>query len=196
MSDSGVGLQPARPSTPATPLLNRSMDSLFRIGDPQQQLNGRITVQYRSPGSLQTVHDAAVYIYGVPSTSPGLPSRVLLARISAELKAHMAVLRENSSATLVLTAHLLPEPGAVDPDVEAVARLRDLMLVQLANEHEIEASEVMEVLNSMRDENGRLVLVNKFHSCDNATTAFEIRYRLDTERQSITPSERSGRLYH
>jgi hypothetical protein len=144
---------------------------------------------------MQAVQDAAVYILRVPPTSLELPSRLLLERIYVELKAHIAVLRANSSATLVLTAHLLPEFGAVDPDVEAGARLRDLSLAQLANDREIESSEVMEVLNSVRDDRGRLVLVNKLRFRNNAAVAFEIHYQEDAERHSITPSDRSESLF-
>lgn len=126
---------------------------------------------------MQTVHDAAVYILHMPSASPGVPAHSLLARTTSELRAHIGLLRTNSSARLVLIARLLPEPGTVDPYVETIARLRDLSLHQLANEREIEALEVIDMLNCVRDKTGRLMLVNKLRSRNNATGAFEIRYQ-------------------
>ena len=153
----------------------------------QQQLGSRITFQERMSGTLQIVHDAAVYILHVPSPSPGLTSHSLAARITAELRAHIDVLRANSSATLVLTARLLPESGTVGLDVEAMARLRDLSLLQLANEREIEMSELMDMLDSVSDSMGRLVLVNKFRSGNSATVALRVRYQAYADRQGLRP---------
>ena len=95
------------------------------------------------------------------------------------------MLRASSCATLILTANLLPEPGAVDPSVEAKARLQDLSLLQLANEREIEIMELMEMLNSVRDSTGQLVLVNKHRSRNNAMVAFEVRYQTYGDRQEL-----------
>ena len=143
----------------------------------QPQLSARITVQKRAPGTPQTINDAAVYILRLPSPSPGVPSHSLPAQIIAELRAHLSVLRASSYATLILTPRLLPEPGTVDPDVEAIARLRDLSLLQLANEREIEMAELVDILNSVRDSMGRLVVVNKLRSRNNATVALGVKYQ-------------------
>ncbi|KAL8747707.1 MAG: hypothetical protein Q9190_000448 [Brigantiaea leucoxantha] len=140
-------------------------------------LGSRITIQQRVPGTPQSVHDAAVYILRLPSPLPGLPSHQLPARIGAELRAHIGVLRANRRATLVLTARLLPEPGSVEPDVEVMARLRDLSLFQLANDREMETLELLDMLNGVTDSKGRLVLVNKLRSRNNTTIALEIRYQ-------------------
>lgn len=114
-----------------------------------------------------------------------MPSESLPARIIAELRAHIGVLRASSCATLVLTARLLPEPGTVDPDVEAIARLRDLSLLQLANEREMEMLELMDILNSVRDSMGRLVLVNKLRSRNNATVAFKVQYQAYADHHDL-----------
>lgn len=159
----------------------------LRPGEMQQNFSSRITVQQRDPGTLQSVHDAAVYILHLPSPSPGMPSHSLGTRIVAELRAHIGVLRASSCAELVLTARLLPEPGAVDPDVEAIARLRDLSLLQLANEREIEMVELMDMLNSVRDSLGRLVLVNKLRSRNNTTVVFKVQYQAYTDRHELRP---------
>lgn len=159
-----------------------------RPGEIRRQLSSRITVQQRAPGTTQSIYDAAVYILRLPSRSPGVPSHSLPARIIAELRAHIDVLRMSSGATLVLTARLLPEPSTVGPDVEAVARLRDLSLLQLANEREIEMLKLMDMLNSVRDSMGRLVLVNKLSSPNNATVALEVRYQAYADRHDLRPA--------
>lgn len=170
----------------ATPnSLSRASTPGPKSNEMRQQLNCRITIQQRAPGTPQSVYDAAVYILRLPSPSPAMPSESLPARIIAELRAHIGVLRASSGATLVLIARLLPEPGTVDPDVEAIARLRDLSLLQMANEREMEITELMEILNSVRDSMGRLVLVNKLRSRTNATVAFQVRYQAYADRHEL-----------
>ena len=172
------------PPTTPTSLSGASTPGL-KPGEMRQQLGSRITVQQRTPSTPQSVYDAAVYILRLPSPATGVPSHSLPAHIVAELKAHIGVLRANSCATLVLVAYLLPEPGTMNPSVEAKARLRDLSLLQLANEREIEILELMEMLNSVRDSTGRLVIINKHCSRDNAMVAFEVRYQTYADRQEL-----------
>jgi hypothetical protein len=143
----------------------------------QQQLSSSITVQQRFPGTPQSILDAAVYIVHLPLPLPGVPSHTIPAQIIAELNAHVGVLRANNSAALVLTARLLPEPGTVDSHVESIVRLRNLLLNQLANEQEMEPLDLVDIINSVRDSMGRLVLINKLSSHDNAIIAFEVRYQ-------------------
>ena len=142
-----------------------------------RELGTRITVQKRVPGTQQTVKDAAVYIIHLPAPSAGTPSHTFPARILAELRAHLGVLRANrTSVTLILAPRLLPEPGTVDPDVEAIARLRDLSQLQLANEHEMEMGELVEMVNSVHDSMGWLVVANKLRSRNGITVALGIKY--------------------
>lgn len=154
-------------------------------------LGARITIQKRAPGALQIVKDAAVYILGLRSSSPGGPPPTLSKQITTELRAHLSVLRTNTSATLILAPRLLPEPGTVDPDIEATARLRDLSLLQLANEREMEMDELVEMVNSLRDSIGRLVVVNKLRSFTSSTVALGVKYQAysdghdDTEPTSL-----------
>ena len=114
-----------------------------------------------------------------------MPSLLLPTRITAELSAHIGVLRASSRATLILIARLLPEPGTVDPNVEAIARVRDLSLLQMANEREIEMVELIDMLNGVRDSMGRLVVVNKLRSRNDATIAMEVRYQAYGDRQAV-----------
>lgn len=173
----GTGLFP----NPNTIFSSPSTPDASGRSEPTNPPSHRITVQQRTVGSPQSVPDAAVYIIQLPSTSPGMTVEASLAQTTAELRAHMGVLRANNFATLVLTARLLPEPGSVDPTVEATARVRDLSLVQLANGREIEAAEIENLLDSVRDSAGRLVPVNKLRSRNNATVAFEIRYQASSD---------------
>ncbi|KAL4931567.1 uncharacterized protein BDV17DRAFT_239850 [Aspergillus undulatus] len=143
-------------------------------------LNPNITIQHRPPTTAQTVTDATVYILHLPSPLPTLSYSSLATRIAAELRAHLDVLRSNPSATLILTPRLLPETigaGAVNSDVEASARLRDLALLQLANEREIEMGDFMSILNSVSDSLGRLVVVNKIRSRECAIVLVEVKYQ-------------------
>lgn len=103
--------------------------------------------------------------------------RSLSPQITAELKAHLGVLRASSTSRLILTARLLPETAIVDAEVAAMARLRDLSLLQLVNDHELDMLEFMSMLNGVGDGEGRLVLVNKLCTWNDATVAFEVRYQ-------------------
>ena len=140
-------------------------------GKADDSCSGRVTVQRRVPATLQTVNDAAVYILRPTITSPSLR-----AQIQAELSAHLSVLRANASATLILAPPLLPEAGTVDPDVEALARSRDLSHLQLTNECELELGELIDMVNGVFDSRGGLVVVNKLRSCNGATVAVGIKY--------------------
>lgn len=61
----------------------------------------------------------------------------------SELAAYLGVLHANAMAILILAPPLLPEPGTVDRDVEATARVWDLSLLQLTNECGLELGELM-----------------------------------------------------
>ncbi|KAF2178409.1 hypothetical protein K469DRAFT_754497 [Zopfia rhizophila CBS 207.26] len=139
-------------------------------------LSRRITVQKRLPAAIQVVKDAAVYILRLTLPSPTSPTQIL-----GELKAHLGMLRGNASATLILAPPLLPEPGTVDPDVEAMARLGDLSRLQLTNECGLELDKLTEIINSVHDSKGQLVVVNQLRSRNNATTALGVRYQPFTD---------------
>ena len=143
----------------------------------------RITVQKRAPGTQQLIKDAAAYILRFSATSPGVLSHPLHSTILAELRAHFAVLRAHSaSVTLILALRLLPEPGTVDPDIEAIARVQDLCQMQLANEHETEMQELVELVNSVQDSRGWLTVANKFGSGSSTTVALSIKYQPYADR--------------
>lgn len=134
-------------------------------------VRNRIIVQQRTPAASQTVKDAAAYILRLST-----PSISLRAQVLAELNAHLGVLRANGMATLILAPPLLPEAGSVEPDVEAMARSRDLSRLQLTNECELEVEELTEIVNSVCDSRGRLIVVNKLRSRSGATVAMRVKY--------------------
>ena len=138
----------------------------------------RVTVQHRTPGAPQNVEDAAVYIYHVPEPSLSPLSSSLAAQITAELRAHFKILRANKNVTLVLIARLLPEPGTMDADVEALARMHDLWLLQMTNSRALETAQLLELLDGVRDSAGRLVVVRGHSSRSHFTVALEVQFRL------------------
>ncbi|KKA18013.1 Uncharacterized protein T310_8038 [Rasamsonia emersonii CBS 393.64] len=146
--------------------------------------NPRINVQYRVPGTPQPILDAAVYIINFPLPAPGVSSSTSLAtQINAELRAHLNALRMSRSATMVLTVPSLSERGTVSTEAAVQTRIRDLSLMQLANERELEMSELMNLLNGVSDSEGRLVLVNKVRSAgNNGAVALEVKYQAYTDR--------------
>jgi hypothetical protein len=126
----------------------------------------------------QSVTDAAVYILHVPVTHPGSQSGPAGLLIKAELQDYLRVLRASGGIMLVMTTRLLPEPGSLsDPQVEAVARARDLSMLQLANEGEMEMSELLGIINTVRDGAGKLVVTNQLKSYNGLILALTIKYQ-------------------
>ena len=82
---------------------------------------------------------------------------------------------------LILTARLLPPPGSVDRDVEAISRVRDLTLLQLANEWETELAEFEDLVSSVRDSDGRLVVVDTLWARNNLPVGLAVKYQEDPE---------------
>ena len=142
--------------------------------------SGRITVQKRMPAVVQAVKDAAVYILRLTTPFSPPPAQIL-----AELSAHLSILRANASATLILAPPLLPEPGAVAPTVEAMARLQDLSCLQLTNESGLELGELIEMVNGVHDSKGRLVVANRLRSRNGATVALGVKYEVCTPASNM-----------
>ena len=142
----------------------------------------RITVDTRAQGGRQTVTDAAVYILHLPSPSASLSSAPALASaILGELQVHLGVLHASRGVMLILTARLLPHPGSIpDPEIEAMARARDLSLRQLTNEGEIEMQELLEMIDTVRDSVGKLAVTSKLYR-ENIVVALVVKYQFDAE---------------
>ncbi|KAF2201585.1 hypothetical protein GQ43DRAFT_471677 [Delitschia confertaspora ATCC 74209] len=143
-----------------------------------QELLSRITVQKRQFGDLQLIREAQVYILRLPAPSPSIHSSSLPSLILSELQAHLPILCSSPSATLLLTIRVVPEPGSVDPDVEQVARSRDLALLQVAGDRELEMKEVLELVEGCRDQRGSLVVVNRLKGRSSGNTvALGVKYQ-------------------
>lgn len=141
----------------------------------------RVTIQERTPGSPQTITDAAVYLLRVPSPSTGgsvFNDRESLRRyIHSELTAHFDVLRTNPAVKFVLSFRPLPEAKCVDPHIEAMARARDLAKMALTNGGDLELREVLDIVEGVHDDQGRLAVINKIQCQNSATVVLSIRYQ-------------------
>jgi hypothetical protein len=162
------------------PLLNfvvQMEEPAYRSHAHEADLSPCIEVQIRSLGAVQTVKDAALYLIRFPALSLRVSPHTLQTMILTELRAHLNELHSNKCLVLILPSCLLPEPGSVELDVEAMARIRDLSRLQLSNEHEIEITELVEWVNSVYDSQGLLVVVNKLCLRNSWTMGLVIKYQ-------------------
>ncbi|KFA54265.1 hypothetical protein S40293_07808 [Stachybotrys chartarum IBT 40293] len=140
---------------------------------PLLDLSRTLIQQYR-PGTIQAITDAAVYIIHLPIISPLTSSELVHARITAELRAHMAVLSANRRSVLLLVPGPLLRSDASGQDV--VSQLRDLCHWQLANEREMDTAELLSLVTGVSDSIGHLVVVGQLSS-SHTTTALIVRYQ-------------------
>lgn len=165
-----------------------SRDGQMDLDPPQKQTDSsgttsssgaNLSVTYRSAGMSQHVKDAAVYILHLPaasSRSSSVGSAAIL--IKSELQSYLDLLRTNGSVMLVLTTRLLPDPGSLcGPEVEAVARARDLCMLQLANQGEMELAEVLGMIEAVRDNVGKLVVTSQLRSHNNLVVALVVKHQ-------------------
>jgi hypothetical protein len=126
----------------------------------------------------QPVIDAAVYILHLPVVSMSSPTGTEgMDMVRAELKDYLGILRASGAILLIPTANLLPKPGSLsDPTLEAVARARDLSMLQLANEGEMEMTELLGIIDTTRDGLGRLVITNQLRSQNGLIVGLTIKY--------------------
>lgn len=137
------------------------------LNDP----SGRFATQTRAPAAAQSIKDATVYILRLRAASS--PRETLI----AELQAHLQVLRDSASGTLILELPVMPEPGILDANVEASARLWDLSRSQFTNgEGDLDVDDLDGLIGSISDGSGRLVIVNKLRSRSSTTMAIGIKY--------------------
>jgi hypothetical protein len=153
-------------------------------------MSERISVTYRTSGMPQPVTDAAVYLLHTQVAHPKTASAQnvngmgmgmgmgLAMTVRAELQDHLGVLRASGGVMLILTTRLLPDPGSTpDPEVEAVARTRDLHMLQLANEAEMEMTELLAIIETVGDALGKLALSNELRSHDGLVLALAVKYQ-------------------
>ncbi|KAI0469984.1 hypothetical protein GGR56DRAFT_661445 [Xylariaceae sp. FL0804] len=132
----------------------------------------RITMAKRTlGGARQTVTDAGAYIVHLPTCSPDIAL--------AELRAHGEILRAGNRVMLIPTSHFLTEPGSTaNRRAEGVARSRDLSLLQLANAKEMELTELLEMIDSVKVNNGKLIVTRKLLTADNVIVALVVKYQM------------------
>lgn len=129
-----------------------------------------ISVQTRSLGMAQPVVDAAVYILHVRSRTGAI--------LIKELQAHMDILTANRSTMLIVTARVLPSPGSVDREVEAMCRVRDLTLMQLTNDYGPEVVGLEDLVRGVEDDRGgRLVVADTLRARNKLLVAFVVKYQ-------------------
>lgn len=88
----------------------------------------------------------------------------------------------NRSATMVLIVPFLSEGSHESTEAVTLMRIRDLSLLQLFNDQELEISKVVNLLSGVSDSEGRLVLVNRVKSPGkHGTVALEIKYQAYTD---------------
>ncbi|KAG8169892.1 hypothetical protein KVR01_000637 [Diaporthe batatas] len=134
-----------------------------------------IEVQLRAPHTPQMIKDAAVYLVRSPSD---LDSQALAAWVQAALQCHLAVLRADPDALLLLAVQLRPDPGSVDPAVVALACIRSMTIAQLTGgTAEMDLATLEQLIGRVRDSNnGGLVVSNKLHNSHCSTIALGIKY--------------------
>ena len=157
----------------------RVLDTEARHGSEASSgsfLSDRITVSCRTTGMPQPITDAAVYLLHLASVrSPGGAAG---AAIRAELQEHLGLLRTSGGVMLILTTRLLPEPRSLpDPDMETVARARDLTMLHLANEGEMEMTELLRILETVGDSTGKLVVSNELRSRRGHILALAVKHQ-------------------
>jgi hypothetical protein len=143
--------------------------------DIAKQLHPRIKVQFRARGESQLIKTAQVFVLYLPGASLYSSREDVLAEMAAEMRIHLAVLRANSHAKLLLVAELLPDPDKVESKIEAAARSHDLFLMQLANGGLLDMAQLQELLSSAGDDAGHLLVMNQISSCKGPTVVLQVR---------------------
>lgn len=138
-------------------------------GREQEEFNERIITTGRTIGAPQSVTDGQVYMLHLPLSAH--------AAVLTELAIHLDVLRSHNSTLIILACRLLPEPGSLAPEVEAVARTRDLTLLQLASENEMEMTDLVDIIDTVKDGMGKLVVTRKLHSSKGQVIALVVKYQ-------------------
>ncbi|KAL4815789.1 hypothetical protein BDW67DRAFT_185508 [Aspergillus spinulosporus] len=180
-TERAIALANQYPTLRFTVQLQQTCDSSStRNGDQSRTLRKApgVIVQQRVLGSPQLMHDASVYILNLPLPMPGMISSSLATHTRAELRAHLPIVRQNRSAKIVL---LVPSPiGEPSESSEAMSlmRIRNLSFWQLANDRELDVSEVVGLVGDISDNEGRLVVVNRVRSsAAHGTVALEVKFQ-------------------
>lgn len=92
------------------------------------------------------------------------------------LKNHLDVLKSNPSARLLIMDTVLPVPGSISRNEEALLRVRDLAMVQAFNSKERELSEFEDLFAQTKDQDGGLAMKRTFKPTGSVMTIIEVAY--------------------
>ncbi|EFX02983.1 toxin biosynthesis regulatory protein [Grosmannia clavigera kw1407] len=125
----------------------KNRDSDQNSNATESNADTRTKVTLRQVGSLQPVTTATVYILHLPPSSSAIS--------------------------------LLPAPGSLDGHwgLEAAVRVRDLSMLQLANEGEMEMAELLDIVESVTDNDGKLVVASELRSHDGLVLALVLKHK-------------------
>ncbi|KAL2173103.1 uncharacterized protein P884DRAFT_212954 [Thermothelomyces heterothallicus CBS 202.75] len=137
-----------------------------------------VTVTYRAAGMPQPITDAAAYIIHLTPPPPSGGGVEGGRTLRTQLDEYVGLLRASRGIMLVLTADVLPEPGSMpNPEVEAVARARDLSMFQLSNRGAVELADLLGIINSLGDGFGKLTVINKLRAPDGLVLVLVVKYQ-------------------
>ena len=141
------------------------------------------------------VMDAAAYMYRVPQLcqTPRVPTLSLPSRTTSDLRADVGVMRANPRSILILTARPLPEPGAINPHLETLARLGELSRVQLTNGRTIPIREIIQLLKSVGNDAGWLMVAKQLLSSDSDKTIVASVAQYQPYQQKMSPFKTTAR---
>lgn len=136
---------------------------------------GRIDVSRRAVGSPQPISEAALYILdlSISSLNLGQPKE----HVSAELRAHLDILRLNRNSALVLISLILPDTRTDSLEEETMTSLRELCMLQLHNQQLLSFKELSELIHNTNDRMGHLSVVREAFSGTRDAVALEIHYQ-------------------
>ncbi|KAF7526525.1 hypothetical protein G7054_g10718 [Neopestalotiopsis clavispora] len=153
---------------------------VWTAGPPDQAqkevlIAGRIDVSRRAVGSPQPISEAALYILdlSISSLNLGQPKE----HVSAELRAHLDILRLNRNSALVLISFILPETRTGSLEEETMTSLRELCMLQLHNQQLLSFKELSELIHNTNDRMGHLSVVREAFSGTRDAVALEIHYQ-------------------
>ncbi|KAF3763198.1 hypothetical protein M406DRAFT_25889, partial [Cryphonectria parasitica EP155] len=137
----------------------------------------RILVTPHLAGQPQPISDGAVYILHLDAILRSTSRKSSEFAIQETMRDYSTILRATGAILLIVTACLLPEPGSIpNSEVEATARTRDLNLLQLADEGEMEMSELLSIIETMRDATGKLVVTTQLRAQNGLVVALVVKH--------------------
>lgn len=176
-STSGQLANALKTSTPtqwlSTPRSSSSLEDL------PLETSSRITFQERALGSPQMVTSAEVYLIRLPAPSPFLSLQAVSVMTTTELVCHLAVLRANARARVLLTSRVITDSSARDAETDTTEGLRELSLLQLVNDKEFNISELVDIVRAVRDSTGGLLVSDVVQIPQSPVVALEIKYEAD-----------------